>query len=550
MTARLALGLDFGTEAVRALVLDLDTGQELATKTSAYKSGVMSKRLPWGPPLPSDWALQDPADWIDACELAATAALAVANVDRRAIVGIGVDFTSCTVLPTNATGTPLCQLPEWNHEPHAWPKLWKHHAAQGQADDVNELAARLGVSWLPRYGGRISSEWLIPKAAEIVDEAPTAYDAAHRLIEAGDWFVEQLSGELTRNSCAAGFKAQWNKREGYPAQSWLQQLRPQLSDLFTQRAGGRVVPPGTRVGRIRRDWASRLGVPQSVAVAAAIVDAHAGVLGSGVADPGTLYLAIGTSTCHLLLEPSERIVVGISGVVQDGIIEGAYAYEAGQASVGDMLDWYARLVGKSHEELTAAASLLAPGEAGLLALDWWNGSRTPLVDANLSGVIVGFNLATPPAAVYRGLLEATAFGTRLVVDTFAKAEIDVSRLVVGGGLAANKLLVQIYADVTGLPVAVVASDQPSARGAAVLAAAASSQFPDVRTAAKALTQMPSVSLEPRADAHALYDELYGVYLDLIAAFGEADSPLKRLAQVRGRARVGAVPIRVVPLPRR
>jgi L-ribulokinase len=251
-----------------------------------------------------------------------------------------------------------------------------------------------------------------------------------------------------------------------------------------------------------------------------------------VADPRTLYVASGTSTCHLLVTPWERAVEGISGVVADGIVAGSFAYEAGQVSVGDMFDWFVRLSGHGHDELTRRAAALRPGESGLLALDWWNGCRTPLVDADLSGVVIGLTLTTPPEAVYRALLEATALGTRLVVDTFVAAGIEIEQLVVGGGLTTNDLVLQIYADATGLPVSVVGSRQASARGAAVLAAAAAGVFADVQSAVAALAPPPAAVFDPDPEAHAVYDELYGVYRELVRAYGAADSPLKRLSALR------------------
>jgi L-ribulokinase len=490
--------------------------------------------------------LQDPADWLNGLETAVRAVMAQANANPKAVEGIGVDFNSCTILPTTDSGAPLCQVDGWADEPNAWPKLWKHHAAQAQADELTQLFARRDESRLACYGGRVSSEWLVPKAAQILDEAPAAYAAAERIVEAGDWLVWQLSDTLVRNSCAAGFKALWQQRDGYPAPAALRELRPELSDLFTDRAGGRVEVPGVPVGTLRDEWAHLLGLSTSVAIGAAIIDAHAGLLGAGVADPGSLYLATGTSTCHLLLAPWERTVSGISGVVEDGILAGAFAYEAGQASVGDMFEWFTHVSGRSHVELTAAAAHLRPGESGLLALDWWNGCRTPLVDADLSGVILGATLATPQEALYRGLLEASAFGTRLVVETFADAGIAIDRLVVGGGLVHNKLVLEIYSNVTGLPVEVVASRQPSARGAAILGAAAAGVFASVEAAARATAQTPIAVIEPERGAYTVYDELYALYQELVASYSSDTSPLKRLLAIRRRVVTEHQPINTRP----
>ena len=531
----LTIGVDFGTDSVRALLFDVDRSEEVASTVVPFPNGVISERLPSGSALLSDWALQSPGDWRDALEQAVTGVLAMTGVGPRAVCGLGVDFTSCTVLPTDSGGTPLCELGHWGLDPHAWPKLWKHHAAQRQADEVTTLAEQRHEGWLERYGGKVSSEWLLPKVMQTLDESPAAFEAAERVLEGGDWIVWQLTGEPVRNACAAGFKALWHKGDGYPSAEFLGELRAQLADYFAGPGAGAITAPGTLAGTLSKEWARRLGLSTSVAVAVGIIDAHAGLLGAGISGAGPLYMATGTSTCHLLLSPSERRVAGISGVVEDGILSGAYAYEAGQASAGDMLDWYSRLVGRSHAELSAQAEELRPGESGLIALDWWNGCRTPLVDADLSGIVLGATLATRPEAVYRALLEATALGTRLVIDTFAEGGIAVDRLVAGGGLVQNAALLHAYADATGLPVEVVASDQPSGRGAAILGAAAAGLFDSVAAAAAALATAPARVVEPNERALPLFDELYALYRDLVSMFGADGSPLKQLAELQRRA---------------
>lgn len=529
----LTVGVDFGTESARALLVDAETGRELGSFVAHYPSGVIVESLPGGRRLGPDWALQAPGEWLDALERSVGGVLDTAGVPHEDVRGIGVAFTSCTVLPTTETGSPLCALPDWADEPHAWPKLWKHHAAQPQAEELTALAEERDEPWLARYG-RVSSEWMLPKAMQALDESPSAFAAGERLVEGGDWLVWQLCGELRRNACAAGFKALWNKRDGYPSDAFLAALRPGLAGFFSQQGAGRVVPPGDPAGLLGDEWAGRLGLSSPVSVAVAIVDAHAGLIGAGITGAGTLYMATGTSTCHLTLTRDERIVPGISGTVEDGILAGHVAYEAGQASAGDMLEWYSRTSGRPQAELTDAATRLRPGESGLLALDWWNGCRTPLVDADLAGALLGATLATSPGAVYRSLLEATALGTRLVVDTFSAAGVTVDRVVAGGGLVANELMAQIYADVSGLPVEIVGSKQPSARGAAILAAAAAGLHDSVESATAAAAVAPARVVEPDARARDSYDELYGIYCGLVSALGAAGSPLKRLSALRRR----------------
>jgi L-ribulokinase len=335
------LGLDFGTESARTVLVDVATGETVATAVQPYADGVIDESLPESDePLPPDWALQNPDAWLAALEATVPAVLAESGVAPDSVVGLGIDFTACTVLPTAADGTPLCRVGDHRQRPHAWAKLWKHHAAQPQADRVNELAAARGERWLARYGGKISSEWLMPKALQLLDEAPDLYVAAKRIIEGGDWVAWQLTGALARNACAAGYKATWHKADGYPSPEFLAGLHPGLADLYIDKIAGPVVPPGQKIGELRAGWAERLGLAPGTPVAAPIIDAHAAVPGGGVGGPGTMFMIMGTSTCHMLMAESEIQVEGIGGVVEDGIVPGLFGYEAGQAGAGDILAWF------------------------------------------------------------------------------------------------------------------------------------------------------------------------------------------------------------------
>ena len=541
-----ALGLDFGTESVRAVLLDLENGGLTATAVAPYPHGVIDRSLPEdGQTLPHDWALQDSNDWLPSMERATRKAMAGSGVEAASVKGIGIDFTACTVLPTTPHGSPLHRLEAYRPNPHAWPKLWKHHAAQPAADRINEVAGRRGERWLPRYGGKVSSEWLLAKALEILDEAPDIYAAADRIVEGSDWVVWQLTGALARNACAAGYKGLWHKRDGYPSTEFLTDLDPGLENLYTSKVGGPVLPPGQAVGGLVREWAERLGLPEGTPVASPIIDAHAALPGGGVSGPGTLFIVVGTSSCHLLLAEREVLVEGMSGVVEDGILPGLFAYEAGQAGVGDIFAWYVRSglsvegtegsgdPAATHDRLSDLASAIEPGESGLLALDWWNGSRTPLVDADLSGMILGYTLETTPQAIYRALIEATAFGTRLIIDAFTGAGLTVDRVRVSGGLSRNNLLTGIYADVTGLPLEVCATQHASGVGAAMLGAVASGAFGGLDDAARGLAQAPDRIVTPRGAHRATYDALYAQYLRLVELFGrDPDSPLKQLRALR------------------
>jgi L-ribulokinase len=550
----LVIGIDFGTESARALVVDTRDGAVRGTGVSPYAHGVIDERLPGGQggaTLGAEWALQHPGDWLEALTTAVRQALAAAGAPASDVAGLGIDFTACTVLPVRADGTPLALQPHHAASPHAWPKLWKHHASQPQATRVTDVAAAAGTPWLARYGGRISSEWMLPKALQVLEEAPEVFAAADLIVEGGDWVAWQLTGVFARNACAAGYKGLWHKGEGYPDDAYLARLHPDLAGFYRTKGGGQdVVAPGTRIGTLTPEWAARLGLPASTAVGAAIIDAHAGVLGSGAVESGALMLILGTSTCHLLLAGREALVPGIAGVVEDGIVAGQFAYEAGQAAVGDSFAWFVETLlpadvrdeaaarGVSpHEVLAERASPLRPGETGLLALDWWNGNRSTLVDAELSGLLVGATLATRPEHIYRALIESTAFGTRVITEALTGAGLPVTRLVAGGGLTRNRLLMQIYADVLGQDVEVAGSSQASALGAAMLGAVAAGPgaggHASLEAAAAVMAPMPAETFRPDAAAHATYDTLFGLYQELYDSFGRRSALMHTLRALRG-----------------
>ncbi len=536
-----ALGLDFGTESARAVLVDVATGETAATAVYAYPDGVIDEALPGvDEPLPPDWALQNPRDWLRALEEIVPAVLDEGRLPAEAVVGLGVDFTACTILPTEKDGTPLCARETFSERPHAWAKLWKHHASQPQADRVNALAAARDEPWLARYGGKISSEWLIPKALQMLEEAPDLYKAADRIIEGGDWVVWQLTGQLARNACAAGYKATWHKTEGFPEAEFLAALHPDLTDLYRDKLAGAVLPPGQRVGALTPAWAERLGLAAGTPVAAPIIDAHAAVPGGGVSGPGTMFMIMGTSTCHMLMAEAEMLVEGIAGVVEDGIMPGYFGYEAGQAGSGDSFAWFVEnavpptyhkeAAGRGvslHTLLSEKAADLRPGEAGLLALDWWNGNRSTLVDAELSGLLLGCTLATRAEEIYRALIEATAFGTRMIIEAFTEQGVPVERIVTGGTLAKNSLLMQIYADVTGRVMSVAGADQVTALGAAMLGAVAAGRarggYEALRQAVRHMAPAPAEVYRPIADHQSPYETLFREYGRLYDTFGRGEN---------------------------
>ena len=517
----LTLGLDFGTESVRALLVDA-AGREAGTAEGKYEHGQIVDMLPGSSrPLPPHSALQHPGDWVDAAAEATRTAVADAGVDPGDVAGVGVDFTSCTMLPTFADGTPLCTAEEFADEPHAWPKLWKHHGAVGQTARMNRVATERGEPFLRRYGGIIGLEWLQPKMLEAIERAPHVADAAEVWLEAGDWFVWRLvGGELTRSTCQAGYKALWSAADGYPPDDYFAAVHPKLAEAVRTKLPGTMRSPGEAAGRLTDAAAGRFGLQPGTAVSAAVIDAHAAVPGVGAAGPGTLVMVLGTSSCHMLNATEERFVPGLAGVVEGGILPGLFGYEAGQAAVGDAFDWLRRLTGRpDFAPLSADAMRLPPGAGGVRGLDWMNGCRTPLMDGSLRGAFTGLSLHAGPAHLYRALLEASACGLRWIVELLREHGVPVDRLVATGGLPHHdRDLVRVYADLLGEPIEVHPSRRGPALGAAILGMIAAgsdvSGFDSLDAAIGAMAAVPDDRrdvVEPDRGNRAAYDAVYRDY---------------------------------------
>jgi L-ribulokinase len=546
--AAYALGIDFGTESGRALLLDLRTGEEVGVSHVPYASGVIDRALPAsGRELPADWALQDPDDWVAVVEAGVPAVLSSAGVPGEAVVGLGVDFTSCTVLPVGSDGVPLCTLPEWRSHPHAWPKLWKHHAAQPIADRLNEVADERGEDFISRYGGKLSSEWYFPKLIELWLGDREVYEAAYGFIEATDWIVWHLTGNERRQACTAGYKACWSARDGLPATEYFEAAFPGFSRPEA-KLGTAFSPLGSLAGRLRPELAARLGLPETLAVAVGNVDSFVSVPGAGVEDPGVFLMVVGTSICDLVIHPDEIRLPGITGVAADGILPGFYGYEAGQVAVGDMLAWFVDEVarpaaGDPYAELERAAERVAPGASGLVALDWWNGNRTILADADLSGAIFGLTLQTSPEEIYRALLESIAFGNRRIMENFTEHGLALDEIVACGGIAEKSpLVMQLIADTSGRSVRVPASSQIPARGAALFGAVAAGPqaggFDDIAAAIAATRPRTARTYAPNPIAGAIYDEVYAIYRSLYENLGRTQVELLHgLKRIRAGAGV-------------
>ncbi len=517
---KFSIGLDYGTESGRVMLVRLSDGEEAAWSTVPYRNGVMDTALPDGTPLAHDWALQDPEDYLHVLREGVPAVLGQAAIAPEQVVGIGVDFTACTMLPTLADGTPLCALPRFRSEPHAWVKLWKHHAAQPQATRIEETAARSGDGILKIYNGKYSSEWFFSKVLQILEEAPETYAAAGRMIEAADWIVWRMTGNERRNECCAGYKDMWIKGRGYAPRDFFRALDQRLENVVEEKLSTTMYPLGSRAGGLTAEMAAITGLLEGTPVAVGVIDAHAAVPACGVTRPGSMVMIMGTSLCHMLLGERGRIIEGVAGVVEDGILPGSWGYEAGQAAVGDLYAWFFKTFGMDPDEATIKASALRPGETGLVALDWWNGNRSVLMDGDLSGVLLGATLNTRPEEIYRALIESTAFGTYTVIKAFENGGVPIERLVACGGLPLKSpLVMQVFADVTGREILLPRSLQASGLGAAMHGAVAAGAFASFDEAAAAMAGGFERGFKPNLEAHAVYDRVYAEYMLLHDWFG-------------------------------
>lgn len=546
--AKYSIGVDYGTLSGRALIVNIETGEELSSAVFEYPHAVMDEYLPSGKKLGQDWALQHPQDYLDVLYSTVPAVMKESGVSADDVVGVGLDFTACTILPCKKDGTPLCFLPEYADEPHAYVKLWKHHAAQKYATKLNEIAGERNEPWLRNYGGKISSEWAIPKIWQVLDEKPEIYDAADTFIEAADWVTWQMTGRQTRNACCAGYKEMWNKKTGYPSKDFFRALDERLENVVADKLSEDISPMGGCAGHLTAEMAAKLGLNEGTAVAIPIIDAHVFVPAVGIDGPGKMLAIMGTSTCHMLLSETENQVPGICGVVEDGIMPGFYGYEAGQACVGDHFAWFienclpaeyceeAKKQGLSiHKYLRAKAERYRPGESGLLALDWWNGNRSCLVDVDLTGMMLGMTLTTKPEEIYRALIEATAYGTRMIIETFRENGVEIAEFYAAGGIAKkDPMTMQIYADVIKMPVRIAGSDQGGALGSAIFGAVAGGGYPDVYKAASVMGKVLDTVYTPIPENSAVYDKLFAEYKTLHDYFGRGGNDvMKRLKAMKG-----------------
>lgn len=540
------IGVDYGTLSGRAVVVRVSDGEEFGSAVLEYPHAVMDTRLASsGAALPPEWALQDPDDYVAVLKSAVPAAVRNAGIDPASVIGIGTDFTACTMVPVIADGTPICQLPGYADRPHAYVKLWKHHAAQPHADRINAVARERSESWLARYGGQISSEWELAKGLQMLEEDPEIYRLMDKFVEAADWIIWQMTGTYVRNACTAGYKG--NLQDGrYPSREYLASLNPEFADFAVDKLDHTIGQLGDAAGRLTAQAAAWMGLTPGIAVAVGNVDAHVTAPAAKATQPGQMVAIMGTSTCHVMNGDVLAEVPGMCGVVDGGIVSGLFGYEAGQSGVGDIFAWYvnnqvpgryhedAQAAGLSiHEHLTNLSAAQAVGEHGLIALDWHSGNRSVLVDHELSGLLLGATLTTRAEDGYRALLESTAFGTRTIVETFGKSGVPVTEFIVAGGLIKNAFLMQLYSDVTRLPLSVIDSTQGPALGSAIHAAVAAGAYGSVHAAAEAMGRVKRAVYTPDEQRAKQYDRLFAEYTTLHDYFGRgANDVMKRLKALR------------------
>lgn len=530
------IGLDYGTLSARAVLVSVGRGEVAAESIYPYPHGILNTISGGDEELPVDFALQEIDDYVEAMYETIRTVVKQSGCRAEDVIGIGIDATSSTFLPLTKSGTPLCKTEQFRTNPHAWLKLWKHHGAQEEADRMTELAAGRQEKFLMRCGGKVNAEWMLPKLTEIVLKAPDVYEAADNFMEVSDYLVFLLTGEVTRCMCHAGYKLLWNEEDAYPSEEFLRALHPNLSSLKS-KLKGREVQVGECAGRLTEEAAGRLGLREGTAVAASMIDAHVAVPSLGIDGPDKALMILGTSCCMLLCSEKLSYIKGISGCVKNAVLPGLYAYEAGQSAVGDLFDWFVKnCVPGSYEKeaadknisihmlLSEKASRLAPGESGLVALDWWNGNRSCLADARLSGMVLGLTLRTKPEEIYRALLEAAAFGMRAIFEEFEKGGITARELYACGGIVSkNPFMMQIYADVLGKTIFTGSTEQGSAFGAAVYAAVAAGAerggYGSVYRAARAMGKTGDKRYTPIPQNMEIYHRIYREYKLLHDYFG-------------------------------
>ena len=562
MKSKYSIGLDFGTNSARGLLVDVATGEELATHVWNYRHGQGGVIIDSKDPL---LARQHPQDYLDGTREVILAVLEKASdiegFSPEDVIGMGVDTTGSTPMPVDANGMPMAFQESFKNDPSALAWLWKDHTGYAEAKEITELASKIRPNFLAKCGGTYSSEWFWSKILHCLRVSPEMFEATHTWVEIADWIPAHLTGTLSPDSlkrgiCAAGHKAMFNPSwKGYPDEEFLGQLDSGLAKV-RQTLPEKAYHAANASGGLSPEWAEQLSLREGIPVAIGAFDAHLGGVGSGIA-PGVLVKIIGTSTCDMMVAPmGEDLpdIPGLCGIVPESILPNYYGLEAGQSAVGDIFNWFVNSIepgGSSigtHERLSEEAETLRPGESGLLGLDWHNGNRTILVDQRLTGLLLGLTLHTRPAEIYRALIEATAFGARVIMERFEEYGLKVDRVVNCGGISVkNPLAMQIYADILNRPLEISASEQTCALGAAmagaVVAGKANGGYDNFEDATAAMTGVLEEKFTPQQEKVDVYERLYALYRQLHDSFGTQQQysenlfpVMKELLTIRDEAR--------------
>jgi len=549
---KFTIGIEFGNETVTALLVNVSNGNCINAATYHYTHGIITEKLPeTDVKLGPGWALHHPRDYITALKRTVPQLLKGNSVDADQIIGIGISFADSTLIPTTSDGTPLALLEDYKDNPNAWPKAGRHTAAKDKANQITQLAAERFETFLDRYGGQINAEWFFPKVWETYEESSSIYHAADRLIEGCDWVTWQLTGVESRSIAAAGYKALWSKTEGFPLETFFGSMAPDLANVIDDKMLREITPLGQQVGELTEEAARWMKLPPGIPVTTGTLNNQAAVPATGVVEPGNMAILLGTRFVHLILSDKEHRIPGMVGMVQDGIIPGHIGYEAGQASGGDHFAWfiqnavpeqYAREARRKNQSIfewmERKAAALEPAESGLIALDWWNGNRSILVDEDLSGLILGYNLQTKPEEIYRAMLEATAYGTRKIIETFIASGVPINEIILTGGAPMqNQLLLNILANVTGMEIKVANCPHSSAMGAAMYAAVAAGEdqggYASIEEASQNMAHLMSKTFLPNNNDKKVYNRLYSEYTLLHDYFGYGyNDAMKRLKNLR------------------
>ncbi len=550
--AKYALGVDYGSLSARAVLIDIKSGEIAGTAVYEYPHKIYDYEFVDGTLLPHGFALQDPMDYYNCFVNAVKDAVSLSKVAPEDIISVGIDATGSTMFPVRKNKKPLTLEERFAKNPHAYVKMWKHHGGEEEARQIQSLIEKRGETFLEYYGGAVSSEWIFPKILETVHKAPEVYQEADYFIDVSDWMTWLLTDELTRSRCIFGYKAFYRAESyGFPSQDFFDEMDPAFENVLTEKLAGPVLPVGDRAGVLCEEMAEILGLKAGIPVSVALLDAHASVTGVGVTRPGEMVLVMGTSTCHMLLSETGEGIPGVSGLVYDGIIKGLFGYESGQPCVGDGFAWFlknmvpGRYYDEANEKGISIHQLMieklegyTAGKSGLLALEWFNGVRSPLADFNLNGMFLGMNLNTKPEEMYLALIEATAYGTKWIIEQFENHGTPIYEIVLSGGIPVkNSLLVQVYADILNKPVRVSHMELSVAYGAALNGMAAAGEevtgYADIGEASRTLATKNQTYVYPNKKQVETYEAIYKDYRILCDYFSDGTNDvMKRLNALR------------------